>query len=345
VILRGKSNGGPNKYEFGGLFLAVLLGVQSPQARAEDTSSPLLSEKTISLDDVSGRIDHMAFDHRRNRLIVAELGNNTVDVVNVASGTKAFRLNGLNEPQGVAYLAKTDVILVSNGASGDVRLFKAEDGSAVSILELGNDADNVRLGPGIDSVLVGYGDGGLALLDADRRKKIVDVKLPAHPEAFEIARDGQTVFVNVPDAGQIDIVSLKTGKVTANWDTGDVRSNFPMALDAKDVTLAVAFRHPARLELLDPSTGKRRQVLETCDDADDVFFDQKRDRIYLSCGEGFVDVFQKKDTDYELNSRIATASGARTSLFVPELDRLFVAAPARLLSGARILVYKPNSGR
>src|SRR3978361_401719 len=62
--------------------------------------------RTIPLADVSGRIDHMAVDLRRGRLFVAELGNNTVDVVDLASGKIIQRIKGLKEPQGVGYAPK-----------------------------------------------------------------------------------------------------------------------------------------------------------------------------------------------------------------------------------------------
>src|SRR5215208_4739525 len=67
---------------------------------------------------------------------------------------------------------------------------------------------------------------------------------------------------------------------------------------------------------------------ETCGDSDDVFLDEKRNRIYVSCGEGFVDVFEVADAGFRRTDHIATVPGARTSLFVPELDRLFLAVRA-----------------
>ena len=56
--------------------------------------------------------------------------------------------------------------------------------------------------------------------------------------------------------------------------------------------IAAVFRHPAKLVLLDTKTGAATQQLDTCGDADDVFFDAKRRRIYVSCGAGAVDAFQ-----------------------------------------------------
>jgi hypothetical protein len=139
-------------------------------------------------------------------------------------------------------------------------------------------------------------------------------------------------------------VDLTTGKQTATWRVPGLRANFPMAWDEANRTVAVVYRSPARLVLIDDGSGSVKANLETCGDADDVFFDSRRQRIYVSCGSGDVDVFTEEGRAYRLLARIATKSGARTSLFVPELDRLFVAErPGILRSDAALLVFRLSS--
>ena len=129
---------------------------------------------------------------------------------------------------------------------------------------------------------------------------------------------------------------------TATWRVHGMSANFPMAWDEANRTVAVGFRNPARLALLDSDTGLLKATLSTGGDADDVFFDERRKRIYVSCGSGSVDVFQGEGQAYRLVDQVATRSGARTSLFVPELDRLFVAERAGILgSEAALLVFRP----
>jgi hypothetical protein len=149
--------------------------------------------------------------------------------------------------------------------------------------------------------------------------------------------------VNVPDAGQVAVLDLRAGKLVASWRVPDgLRANFPMALDAAAGVLATVFRGPARLVLPDTRTGAATASLPTCADADDVFFDPKRRRLYVSCGEGAIDVVRQDTAGDRLLARVRTQAGARTSLFVPELDRLFVAARAGLLgTDAAILVFRP----
>ena len=81
--------------------------------------------------------------------------------------------------------------------------------------------------------------------------------------------------------------------------------------------------------------------LETCGDADDVFVDAKRRRVYVSCGEGVIDVLEPGEAGYRRVARVPTVSGARTSLFVSELDRLYVAVRAQSNEPAAIWVFRP----
>jgi hypothetical protein len=76
-------------------------------------------------------------------------------------------------------------------------------------------------------------------------------------------------------------------------------------------------------------------------DTDDLFFDAARKRVYVICGEGRIDVFHQESADrYTRETSVKTAPRARTGLFVPEDDRLYVAAPAGGSSAARVLAYQ-----
>ena len=66
----------------------------------------------------------------------------------------------------------------------------------VGRIDLGEDADNVRIDPNTHHVLVGYGKGALAVIDPVSRKKIGDVKLQGHPESFQLTADGSEGFIN-----------------------------------------------------------------------------------------------------------------------------------------------------
>src|SRR5262249_43634268 len=156
------------------------------------------------------------------------------------------------------------------------------------------DADNVRVDAGANRVFVGYGNGGLAVIDPAKKVKSADVPFKAHPEGFQLGRESSRGFINVPNARGIAGVDPDAGKKNASWPTQIGSSNFPMALDKEAKQVLTVFRSPPRLGVLTMSDGKVAKSLDTCGDSDDVFVDAKRRRIYVICGGGFIDVFDAR---------------------------------------------------
>jgi DNA-binding beta-propeller fold protein YncE len=319
------------------LVAAFLTPVMSP---ARTLPAPLVLEAKISLGAVRGRIDHLSIDEKRRRLFVAELGNNSLGVVDLRAGKILRTLTGFREPQGVAYATFADSVYVANGGDGSVRVLHGDDLTPIGRIELGDDADNVRVDAPRRRVLVGYGRGALALIDPTSNSKVGEVRLRGHPESFQIDETGSRIFVNVPDAGAVEILDLTAG-TSRTLPVSGVRANFPMAIDGDNQQVLVVFRSPPILMALSDHDGQVAAKVATCGDADDAFVDAKRRRVYVSCGEGVVDIFAAGKSGYRPLARVPTGSGARTSLFVPELDQLFVAVPAKRERPAAIWVFRP----
>jgi hypothetical protein len=219
-------------------------------------------------------------------------------------------------------------------------LFRGGDLIPDGQIALGADADNVRVDDAARRVFVGYGDGALAVIDVTTRSKVADIVLKGHPESFRLEISGKRVFVNVPDAHAIAVVDRTSNQQVGSWQTGDLRANFPLALDENGHVLVV-FRHPARVGVFQAQDGRLLTSFDTCGDSDDVFVDAKRHRLYVICGDGAIDVFEQSGDGYRRAARVTTAEGARTGLFVPQIDRLFVAARATVGAPAAIWVFRP----
>jgi DNA-binding beta-propeller fold protein YncE len=314
--------------------------IWSAKVTAQTADVPLVLETKIPLGEVSGRIDHLSIDVKRQRLFVAELGNDSVGVVDLAVGKVLRRITGMSEPQGVAYVPFADSVFVANAGDGSVHVLRGDDLAPIGRIELGEDADNVRVDTGRNRVLVGYGNGALAVIDPATRTKAADIRLKGHPESFQIDETGTKVFVNVPDARDVEVADLAS-RANRSLPTHGAGSNFPMAIDRDAHRVLIVFRSPPTLMALSSRDGRIITKIETCGDADDVFVDPKRHHVYVSCGEGVVDVLDQLEAEYRWLARVPTVSGARTSLFVPELDRLFVAVRARSGEPAAIWVFRP----
>jgi YVTN family beta-propeller protein len=320
-------------------FAAIPCGGPVPAA-AQSSEAPLQLEAKIPLGAVLGRIDHMAVDLDRRRLFVAELGNDSVGVVDLDGRTVAHRITGLKEPQGVAYLPSGDTLFVANGGDGSVRLYKGPDYAAGGRVDLGDDADNVRVSQAANRVIVGYGSGALGVIDAAGRSRIADIRLSAHPESFQIDPGSNRIYVNIPNRRSIAVVDQEAGKQIASWPMTVAGANFPMALDQETGRVLVMFRSPPKLGVFAMPDGGSVAAVDACGDADDLFIDAKRHRVYASCGAGFIDVFDAQT--YQRTARIPTVAGARTSFFAPEIDRFMLAVRASGREPAAIWLFRPT---
>ena len=320
------------------LLMAGLMGPATAMAQA--ASAPLVLERKIPVGEVRGRIDHLGIDEKRQRLLIAELGNNSLGVVDLASGRVLRTLAGFSEPQGVAYVPSADSVYVANGGDGSVRVLGGADLAPLGRIALGEDADDVRVDMLRHRVLVGYGRGALAVIDPATRTRVADIRLAGHPEGFQIDDTGTRIFVNVPTARAIEVVDLAT-RASRSLPTRGAGANFPMAIDRDAHRVLVVFRRPPVLMALSSRDEHVLARIATCQDADDVFVDAKRHRIYVSCGEGVVDVLEQGRAGYRRLARVPTRPGARTSLFSPERDQLFVAVRARGNTPAAIWVFRP----
>jgi len=306
------------------------------------TNEPLKLEKTIQLPDVQGRIDHMSIDVKGQRLFVSALGNNTVEVIDLKAGKRANTISGLKEPQGVLYLPGSDRLYVASSKDGTVKTFDATQLKLLKTVEYGDDADNLRYDSSRERIYVGFGDGALGELHSDG-KKIGEIKLDSHPESFQLEKNSARIYVNLPKSKKIAVLDREKGTVLTTWGTGMSFNNYPMALDEQNHRLFVVTRLPARLLVMDTSSGKIVQTLAAIGDCDDVFYDQSRKRIYASGGEGAISVFEQQDADhYKEVARIATVKGARTSFFSPDLSRLYLAVRRQGSSPAMIQVFEAS---
>ena len=312
-------------------------------AQAQDTTALLTLEKTIPMPKVEGRVDHMAADAAGHRLFVAALGNNTVEVVDLKAGKTLESLQGFAEPQGIAYVPELNRIFVANGQNGTCRVLDGESFKTIASVQCGEDADNVRYDAETKRIYVGYGDGALAILDAKAGTKLADIKLAGHPESFRLEPGGARIFVNVPKAAHIAVVDREKAEVITTWPLKEAKSNFPLILDEGNHRLFAGCRNPARVLVYDYAAPVGRLVasLPISRDTDDLFFDAANKLLYVSCGQGTTDVIRQTDADhYAAAGSIPTATGARTSLFVPELKVFCLAVPHRGSQAAEIRVFK-----
>ena len=326
------------------LLLVMLLTGGLLQTAHADGPEPTL-KRAIPLPGVSGRIDHLALDPGNQRLFVAALGNNSLEVIDLAKGERVKSIGGLKEPQGVVFVPDAKAVFVASGGDGVVREYDAMTLEAKGSVKVGDDADNIRLSADGRAVVVGYGSGALAVLDAATLGKTAEVKLPGHPESFQLDPGGHLAFINIPGGlvgggGAVAVVDLTAQRVANTWQLKEAGRNFPMALDAARKRLYIGCRRPARLLVMDTDNGKVIASPECIGDADEVFLDDTTGRVLVVGGSGAIDVFEAKDDHVAKVASVKTPGGARTGLLISGQRALFVAVPESGKQGAEIREYQ-----
>jgi hypothetical protein len=269
-----------------------------------------------------------------------------VEVVDTFTGRDIHSIAGAANPQGVVFVSELNKLFVANGADGKLRFYDGDSFKLLNTIDIGEDADNVRYDPAEKKVYVAYGGddvGGIAVIDATTGKRLDDVaKLDAHPESFQISSSKPVIYANIATKAKVVLIDRKTHVVT-EWPLKTGKSNYPMALDESDHRLFVVTRKPAQVVVLDTETGSMIASVPCVADADDVYYDAGRKRIYVPGGEGFISVIQQVDADhYQSLAKIPTTIGARTGLWYEKRDRLYLAVPASSKQGAALWVYSPE---
>jgi len=298
---------------------------------------PLRLVQTLTLDKgVTGRFDHMAVDVQGSRLFLTAADHHTIEIFDLKSGKWIRSITGLGKPAGIVYVPETNRVLFSDG-SGSATILDAASYKVVGAVKLADDADS--LGFDRDANILYVVNGGkdvketfsrLSIIDTKSQKSLGEIRIDGERvEAMALETRGPRLFINVTALNKVAVLDRKTRQLLATWSLGDARENVSMAFDEADHRLFVATRQPGRLIVLDSDTGKQVATLPAAGGVDDLAYDAARKRIYLSAGDGFVNVYQQKTPDtYEALAQIPTGPGARNSRFVPEQNRLYVAVPA-----------------
>ena len=311
---------------------------KAPRAELSSASSLLVPSQSIPLPKVNGGFDLMAVDLAGKRLFLNAEDNNTTEVIDLASGKVSHTITDVTEPKWVVYRPELHRLYIANG-NGNVRVLDSDSFATQRTIAFKEKANNLRFDSKTGELFVGVGKkfGAIGVVDTRTDKITGEIRLAAFPKQFEI--DGNRIFVNVPEANHVAVIDRKKMAVEATWPVTAAKQNIPMALDRSHHRLFIGCE-PGKLVVLDSTNGKQVAALDIAAEPDGVHYDSARRLIYISCGDGSIDIVRQANADhYEFAGRVATAKGAATSLFVPELSQLFLAVPQREGQTAELRIY------
>jgi DNA-binding beta-propeller fold protein YncE len=299
---------------------------------------PLKLVATTPLPGFSGDFDHFGVDLKGSRLFLTAEEHQSVEVFDLRTGKQIHSITGFEEPHALVYLPDSDKLIVTDGndKSGAVRLVNGKDYKILDTINLLPNVDAAVFNPVNKYYYVEVGGGAkaethlLSVIDTRSFKHVGDITLPGNrSEGMAIDRAGKKLYVNLTGTDEVGVVDLDKRQVIEKWPVPDAHIENAMALDEPNHRLFIATRQPAKFFVYNTDTGKVVASLPCAGVNDDMWFDGARKRIYVT-GSDTASVFEQRNADhYELIAEVATGYRARTSVFVPSLNRLYVAVSAK----------------
>jgi len=303
--------------------IAIILAAFAPAPAAE-----LELVQTIVLKGKPGTLDHLALDAKRDRLLVANKANNSLDVVDLKGGTLLKQVPNQTGIQGLAFAADVDRVYAGLGTNGLCNVFEGETYKAVKTIKFADDCDNVRYNPKTQLVYVAHAEQSLGVVSAKTNAVRADIKLPASAEAFTLEAGRPRAYVAAPSPCQVVVIDTEKNAVATSYPVKAAGGAHPIALDEATHRIYLGCRKEPKVVVMDTESGKEVGEAAIPEDVDDLFLDAPRKRLYASCGEGFLAVLKMTDADkIEVVEKVPTAEGARTCLYVPTTGKLYLAVP------------------
>jgi len=323
------------------LILPALLLIAALSPAAPQAKRPLELARTISLPAAKGALTEIAYDAERRHLIVAAGADDLLEVVDAQTGAHLQTVIGMNKPRGIAVIPGLSAFSVTNAGDGSFKNFDAATFQIKKSIPLGENAECIRYDPVTRRIYAGYGRGSIAIIDPASNSRLGDLELTDHPGSFILENPGQRIFAIAGTKAQITVIDKGRNTLLAPLPLKGARS--PAALALADKRLFIGCRKPAKMLIYDTETLRRVAEVPLPDDPGSISYDNVRHLLYVSSGGGSISVIAQKDPDhYRQTAKVPSAPGAVTSIFVQELDLLFLAVPRHGSQGARLDVYRAH---
>jgi len=314
----------------------IMLALCSLAVNAQE-KLPLKLITTTPMPGFTGDFDHFGLDRKGNRLFLAAEEHKTVEVFDLRTGKRTHSIEGFGQPLMMVYLPESNQLVVTDGGDSAVQLVDCKQYKIVKTIKLGEGVDHGVMNPVTKYYYVESGGVSgspthlLSIIDTKSFQHIGDVAgLPGSSnEGMVIDHAGKKLYVNLTGTDEVGVVDLDTRQLVARWPLPDAHVAHAIALDEPNHRLFTATRKPAQFIVFNTDTGKVVASLPCVGMNSDMSFDVSRKRIYVTGSES-ASVFKQLDADhYEHIAEVPTAYRAKSSIFVPDLKRLYVAASGK----------------
>jgi DNA-binding beta-propeller fold protein YncE len=302
-------------------------------APAAAAATPIKVAGYTDLPGYSGDFDHFEVDEKDGRLFLAGEDGGALKVFDLKTGALIQSVPGFDAPHSMLYRPATgELVVIANTGSRVLDAKTLETKRKLSV-PVGADSVGWDAARGRLYVVTGGKDvkmttSALVEIDPDTGKAFGATQFDGdHTEALAVEQSGDRIFINQTDKNLLDVVDKTTHAIKAKWKVAEAEQNAPIAMDEKTHRLFVVTRKPGKLVVVNADTGATVQAFDAPSRVDQVLWDAGNRRIYVCGGDGRLAIFEQDDADhYRALAPVATPPASKTGIYVPGLNRLYLAA-------------------
>ena len=334
----------------GTVLLLFIVSIFASTGRAQ-VPGPLKLAQTIALPGLKdGDFDHFQVDPVGMRLFLAAEDNSAIEVIDLRTNKVIQKITGTKAPHSMGYNTELKKLyVVDDGGPNQVEVFDGMTFKLLTTIPMDAHADVSIYDPATQLFYVGNGGRQakedytlISVIDTKTDKKVADIKIDADRiETIRFEAKVPRMFTNMYYKGLVAVIDRTKQSVVATWNFAQEGKNFAsMALDEADHRLFVHARDPGKVLVIDSESGKLITSLPCVGDYDDAIYDPGTRRLYL-IGTPFLKVWQKSEEGdrYDTLGQVPTAFHAQTGIFVPQLNRLYIAVNHHGTTDAAVQVY------
>ena len=330
------------------IFAAAIAVVALPSVAS--AQPPLTLETSTPLPAIgAGDFDQMAVDLKRHKLFVAGEDFGTIETFDLLTGKHLQSARGVALPHKIIFVADRNELFVADGHDSSVKVLDATDLHQLARIPVSANPDTGVYDPA--SRLFYIGNGGkkahrdysnISLINVDRRAVVGNIRVPGNTlKGMLLDPAHSRIYVSVRDKSQVVVIDTKQRAIVATYRSPELKTNVPIGEDAQQ-RLFVGGRKPNELVVLDSRNGATLQYLPTVAESDDLTVDGPHRRVYVTGSTGLDVYAEGAGGRYSLEAHYDTGGG-KTSIYVPSLQRFYVARSRTDAPQAALLVFRVHS--
>jgi YVTN family beta-propeller protein len=302
------------------LFVALIILFTFHPAGAQSASGYHLLKKFVL--GGAGGWDLLGFDPENKRLYLSR--GTHVMIVDPDSGAVTGDLPNTPRVHGIAIAPEFGKGFTSNGGDATVTMFDLKTLKVLAQIKVGKNPDAIIYDPASKRVFsFNAGSSNVTAIDARSGDVAGTLALGGQPE-LAVADEHGKIFVNLEDQSSIVRFDARNLTLDATWPLAPGEGPTGLAIDRKHHRLFAACDNKL-MAVVNSETGKLVTTFPIGTGVDGAAFDQERQLVFSSNGEGTLTVVHEDSPEkFRVLENVTTARGARTIELDQKGHRVFV---------------------